>query len=92
MIFNLYSIKDKKSDFGAPVPIKDDAQAIRWFDNQVKTTPFMNEYAEDFELYQLGTFDAESSQISGTDFPRFIISAEEVKGSERKVTIPDSNQ
>lgn len=79
MIFNLYSIKDKKSDFAAPVPIKDDDLARRWFDNQVKTNAFMSEYPEDFELYNIGTFDAETGKVGDIPFPEMIISAEEVK-------------
>lgn len=78
MIYNLYAIKDKKSDFAAPVPLKDHDQAKRWFDNQVRTTPFMSTYPEDFEFYYIGTFDAETAQIGDIPFPEFIMSAEEV--------------
>lgn len=79
MKFKLYSIKDKKGDFMPPVTIKDDANAKRWFDNEVKTTPFMKEYAEDFDLYCTGLlFDSETGHILGNEIPEFIMSAQEV--------------
>ena len=79
MIYNLYCIKDKKSEFAAPVPVKDDAQARRWFDNQIKTNPFMTEYKEDFDLYRVGTFDTEEGCAKGLDYKNeFIMSGMEV--------------
>lgn len=95
MIYNLYSIKDKKSEFAAPMPLKDHNQGKRWFDNQVKTTPFLTNYPEDFELYCLSAkFDTESGQILPGDlpFPEFIASAEEVVyGHKKTESIPDND-
>lgn len=79
MTFNMYCIKDKKGDFQAPVPIKDDTQAKRWFDNEVKTNPFLKEYREDFELYHVGQFETETGALIGISIPEFIMSGEEVK-------------
>lgn len=91
MIMNMYSIKDAKSDFGAPVPIQDNEMAKRWFDNQVKTTPFLNNYPEDFALYNLGTFDTETGKIEPIPFPEEIMHALEVKHYGKNNAIPDND-
>lgn len=91
MIMNLYSIRDFKSDFGAPVPIKDDEQAKRWFDNQVKTTPFLNEYPEDFGLFMVGTFETETGAITGVSLPQEIMHALEVKIYGKNTAVQDND-
>lgn len=84
LIFNMYCIRDKKSDFAAPVPIMDNEQAKRWFDNQIKTNPFMAEYKNDFELYHVGQFCTETGTLIGITTPEFIMAGEEVKTNGNK--------
>lgn len=78
MIYNLYSIRDKKSEFAAPVPVRDNDQAMRWFDNQIKTNAFMTEYKDDFELYKVGTFDTETGKADKVELVEYIMSGSEV--------------
>lgn len=67
MIQHFYSIKDSKEGFGAIVPFiseisSADELAIRYFESHLKRTPLIADNKEDFDLYEVGTFDT----ISGT--------------------------
>lgn len=92
MIYNMYSIKDKKSDFAAPVPVKDHDTAKRWFDHEVKSNPFMSEYCEDFEMYWIGTFNAETAEIDRIPFPELVSTAEEVMLHGKGNAIQNTNE
>lgn len=78
MIYKLYAIRDKKSEFAAPIPIKDHEGAIRWFDHEIKTKEFMRTYADDFELYHVGSFDTDNGHTTGLEIPELVITGEEV--------------
>lgn len=64
---NLYAIFDKKADeFDIIWEAKNPAVASRAFINMVKdqNNP-MNAYPEDYELYQLGTFERKTGKVNG---------------------------
>lgn len=91
MIVKLYAIRDKKSEFGTPVPIRDDNGAKRWFDHEIKTNEFMNTYANDFELYHIGQMDTEKGRVIGNELPELIITGEEVNyGNKESDAIPNA--
>lgn len=67
----LYSIYDKVAQrFNAPFIAENDDVANRSFQNGLKNQPF----AEDLDLYCLGTFFAESEKevVSGFTVPSFV--------------------
>lgn len=65
MIYNIYSIRDRKANYGSVfVELNDDlakrgfAMSLRGADSIIGFAPF------DFDLYCLGTFDSASGTIS----------------------------
>lgn len=91
MIYKLYAIRDKKSEFAAPVPIRDHEGAIRFFDHEIKTKEFMGTYADDFEIYCVGTFDTETGHVTGLEMTELVITGEEVNyGRKESNAIPNA--
>lgn len=63
MIDNLYAIKDELSGYGSPVPIPDEAQALRWWHNMLTDNRLMASSPKDFSLWQIGIWNTETGEI-----------------------------
>lgn len=65
MIYGVYSIYDKATKlFTAPTIDISDASAVRYFQQALAdSSSVMNFKPEDFDLYQVGTFDVESGYL-----------------------------
>lgn len=76
----VFSIRDAKSDYFAPVVHTSNATAIRWFDSTVNTPGTMvHDFPSDFDLYNIGEFDSLSgSIIQNKSGPEFVIRALDV--------------
>lgn len=64
MIFKMYSIKDKLSGFGFPIPFTNEEMAKRYFKTQLIQNPIMQNSKGDFALYKIGEFDSETPDKS----------------------------
>lgn len=66
MMLKLYSVKDKLTGFGAPIPFKDEKVAIRWF-TQLLAEKKATEYADPkyYDLYEVGDYDEQIGLVSG---------------------------
>lgn len=60
---NLYAIKDELSDYGTPVPIPNDDQALRWWHNMLTDNRLMAGSPKDFSLWQIGTYDTKTGTV-----------------------------
>lgn len=66
MIFNLYSIKDELSGYGAPVPIETEEESKRYFRLQQETSPMIKNNPGDFSIWHVGTFESDTGEITAT--------------------------
>lgn len=68
MIYGIYSIKDRKANFGIPFPEINDALAMRKFHNALlqENTEMFN-FGSDFELYKIGEFDDITGLVKSID-------------------------
>lgn len=65
MIYGLYSIRDVKTGFMTPVMEANDASAQRNFYHTVQNSEgILFTFAQDFTLYRVADFDAESGQVT----------------------------
>ena len=66
MILNLYSIKDKLSDFKGVLTILNDPNAERIFEGYCRKQKAENfTSCKYFELYKVGTYNTESGEVKG---------------------------
>lgn len=65
MIQGLYAIKDELSGYAAPITIKNDDLAKRWFTAQVNNNEMMKGSTKDFSLWKIGEFNTESGLVIG---------------------------
>lgn len=63
MTDGLYAIKDELSGYGSPVPIQDDAQAIRWFRNMLTDNRLMASSPKDFSLWKIAGYNTTNGNI-----------------------------
>lgn len=64
MKYGLYSIRDIKTGFMTPVMESNDAAATRNFYHSVQNSQgILFTFAQDFTLYRIAEFDAETGQI-----------------------------
>ena len=67
---SLYAVRDKVADeFCAPLLLKNNDNALRWFENAYKDNPEKNIVRSDFELYAIGTYDPDTGTIDGVVTP-----------------------
>lgn len=69
----VYSIRDNKlGSFGVPVVIDNDAVAIRQFGDLIskKSDSIMSLHPEDFTIYCLAEYDAETGKFLNLDCPK----------------------
>lgn len=88
MKFNLYSIKDELSGFGAPVPIEDDDQAKRYFRMQKETSTLIKTNPADFSIWEVGSFESDEGRVLGQSTPRLI---ERGYNGNKEMGIQESN-
>lgn len=67
----IFSIRDKKMEtFNRPFTMPAAGAAIRAFQDEVNNAGSeMNKHPEDYELYDIGTFDDELGQITANSRP-----------------------
>lgn len=83
MIYQLYAINDRKSEYWSPRIFQNERVAVRDFANMVnfgESDNVIHNYPDDFSLYHLGSYDSAEGVISPLKKPKFIIDASAVKG------------
>jgi len=94
MILKMYSIRDSKGEiFNPPFYSKTHGEAERSFRTLAtdsKSTIF--QYPEDFDLYQIGTYDPDSGEVKQTEQPKFVISALTMKAAEENRIIKENER
>lgn len=83
MIYGLYSIKDAKTGFMAPVLEQSDAVALRNFSSAVnQSESIIRQYPNDFAFYKVANLDTDSG-IVPLPSPVLIVDASEVLRCEK---------
>lgn len=81
MQLKMFSIRDSKSEiFNSPFYAKTTSEAERSFrqlTNDPKST--ISQFPEDFDLYEVGTYDDNSGKVSPLDTPHHIVKAAVLK-------------
>lgn len=77
MQLKLYSVRDSKGEvYSPPFLAKTPGEAERSFHGLVKDPKTqVGQYPEDYDLYQIGTFDDVAGKIVGLDTPQHIVKA-----------------
>lgn len=76
MKFGIYAVRDVKVGFQSISVQPNDAAAVRGFESTViNSDSVLSTHSEDFSLYKLGEFDAESGRITALDLPVQLIEA-----------------
>ena len=82
MILFVYCVRDRATDqFGNPMFLVNDGQAIRSFSDEVNRDDkenMLNRHSDDFDLYKLGTYDG-GTGIFSTHVPEMISIGKQVK-------------
>lgn len=80
MIYGMYSIRDSKTGFMAPIAENNDAVATRNFSNAVgQPNSVLGSHPGDFDLYKVGLFDSDSGIMTELSAPEFVVSATSLK-------------
>lgn len=81
MIKSVYCVRDSKVGFLDPVCEDNDKVATRNFAYAVNHSNGIMGFApSDFDLYRIGTFDTETSQLVSTIPPALVVSGSSVVG------------
>lgn len=74
-IFNVYAVRDKKtSTFHSPMFVNHPGIALRWFQEQIENEQSeLGKHAEDYILYELGTFNASTGEFTNLETPHIIM-------------------
>lgn len=76
MKFGVYAVRDIKNGFQSITVQSNDPTAVRGFQSAVmQSDSVLFTHAEDFALYRLGSFDADSGRIDVLDMPLELIQA-----------------
>lgn len=76
MKFGIYAVRDVKVGFQSISVQPNDAAAVRGFESTViNSDSVLFTHYEDFSLFKLGEFDAESGRITALDLPIQLIEA-----------------
>lgn len=82
MRYIVLTVRDRAADvFGQPIFVAAVGQAVRGFTDQVndaKAGPLFL-HPEDFDLYELGTFDDATGQFQNLEKPRQVAIGKDVK-------------
>ncbi len=77
----MYSYRDRLVGFGKPLIDISDQTAIRGFSFQVNNPDGLENFSpKDYELYRIGTFDADTGKIIPEEVPVLIVEATAVIG------------
>ena len=77
MILKIFTIKDKKSNFGQLFTEQNQLVALRNFNELCNSKDTMiNKYPEDYSLYEIGEYDTETGEVKGYKTLKEIASAE----------------
>jgi len=81
MFNNLYSILDKKAGvYGKPFESTNDNTAARMLHSAANDPQIqISMYPEDFDLFHLGAYDADTGRLITLDVPKFICGAASFK-------------
>jgi len=63
----IIAVKDRAADlYGKPFYVRTRAEAIRSFTDEVNNKQSqINQHPEDYDLYEIGTFDEDSGELQG---------------------------
>lgn len=76
MTFGVYAIRDVKVGFQSISVQPNDATAVRGFESTVlQSDSVLFTHSEDFALYKLGEFDADTGHVAGLELPVLLIEA-----------------
>lgn len=76
MKFGIYAVRDVKVGFQSISVQPNDAAAVRGFESTVvNSDSVLFTHSEDFSLFKLGEFDAESGRITALDLPMQLVEA-----------------
>ena len=79
----MYSYRDRLVGFGKPILDISDQTAIRGFSMQVNNPNGMENFSpKDYELYRIGTFDADTGIVTPEEIPILIVDALSVIGDK----------
>lgn len=82
MIYAVVSVRDTMADaFGRPIFTQSVGVAIRSFSDEVNRVDVqneMNKHPEDFELFELGTFDDNTGRFVLYDKPKSLVVGKQV--------------
>lgn len=82
MIYPIFSYRDNKVGFGAPIIDQNEAAGVRGFSYAVNAHEgIMNFSPADFDLYKIGTFDSEKGVIEAIT-PELVCSGTSVYGAK----------
>lgn len=83
MIYVIVSVRDSAANaFGRPLFVQSQGVAMRSFAdevNRVDPQNEMNKHPEDFELFELGTFDDRSGGLMFFDKPKSMVTGKQVR-------------
>lgn len=81
MVHKLYALKDTKSSFfNLPWSYMSEPEAVRNMHRLVNDPQTMvHAYPEDYDLYEIGTYDQQTGQICPLETPRHIVKATALK-------------
>lgn len=78
--YSIYDVKDQS--FAMPMFVKNDDIAIRNIVAAAGQGSLLSMFPQDFELYQIGEFDAETGHLEPLEEPRYIGRVLDFKGGE----------
>lgn len=81
MKLRMYSIFDKKSLIHHPPQfLYNTGHALRYFKSTVERQErsFMTDYPEDFDVYEVGSFDDQTGVVEKMDKPQYIVNMGEL--------------
>lgn len=81
MQLKVFSVRDQKASiFNAPFYAHTPGEAERNFTRLAKDSQSMiNQFPEDYDLYELGTYDDQTGLVTSLDTPRHLVKAVQVK-------------
>jgi hypothetical protein len=83
MILNICTVKDRAADaFGRPMFVPSTGVAIRSFSDEINRNNADNQlynHPDDFDLYELGTFDDNTGLFSLHEQPKLLSLGKQVK-------------
>lgn len=96
MIMKLFTIRDRMTEFGFPIPVENEQSAKRYFRSKIANEPMLKDNPEDFSLWYIGTFDTEKGTINKVEEPilidgKYIPYVEEEETDGEKINLQDTN-